>query len=55
MRYYNKKGFSVKRIESDGKFKLIMYEVSDNMVIETNDANLDNNVNESERNKRVIK
>ena len=55
IRYYNKAGFSVKRIECDGKFKQIMDEGSDDMGIEKNDANPDNHFHEAERNNIVIK
>ena len=55
MRHNNKSLFSVKRIECDGDFKLIMDEVSNEIGIKTNYKILDNHVYEAESNKIVIK
>ena len=48
MIHCNKSGFSVKRIECDGKFKSIMDKVSDDMGIGMSYANLDNHIPEAE-------
>ena len=52
-RHYNKEEFAIKRIERDGKFKSIIYEVIYEMGIETNNTNSYDHVTEAERNRRI--
>jgi hypothetical protein len=55
LRLYNSTGFHIKTIHCDGKFRVVMEKVKDNLGVQMNFTNALDHVPEVERNNRTIK